>query len=124
MRVFNDRGSFEGLAELSEDLMPGLVMANVGYWPSLNRSGTSVNSISSDKHCTFGQAGSYSDNLVEVAIASGLTGESRHGVRPIWARVNCVNYKLAAANADTPAVTGGRMAGEAARVWKLLVSAR
>ena len=69
VRVFNDRGGFEGLAELSEDLMPGLVMANVGYWPSLNRSGTSVNSISSDKHCTFGQAGSYSDNLVEVAVA-------------------------------------------------------
>jgi anaerobic selenocysteine-containing dehydrogenase len=69
VRVFNDRGAFEGLAELSEDLMPGLVMANVGYWPSLNRSGTSVNSISSEKHCTFGQAGSYSDNLVEVAVA-------------------------------------------------------
>ena len=69
VRVFNDRGAFEGLAELSDDLMPGLVMANVGYWPSLNRSGTSVNSISSDKHCTFGQAGSYSDNLVEVAVA-------------------------------------------------------
>jgi anaerobic selenocysteine-containing dehydrogenase len=69
VRVFNDRGSFEGLAELSEDLVPGLVMANVGYWPSLNRSGTSVNSISSDKHCTLGQAGSYSDNLVQVARA-------------------------------------------------------
>ena len=69
VRVFNDRGSFEGLAELSEDLVPGLVMANVGYWPSLNRSGTSVNSISSDKHCTLGQAGSYSDNLVQVANA-------------------------------------------------------
>jgi anaerobic selenocysteine-containing dehydrogenase len=69
VRVFNDRGAFEGPAELTEDLMPGLVMANVGYWPSLNRSGASVNSISSDKHCTFGQAGSYSDNLVEVAVA-------------------------------------------------------
>jgi anaerobic selenocysteine-containing dehydrogenase len=69
VRVFNDRGSFEGLAELSDDLVPGLVMANVGYWPSLNRSGTSVNSISSDKHCSLGRAGSYSDNLVEVAKA-------------------------------------------------------
>jgi len=69
VRVFNDRGSFEGLAELSEDVAPGLVMANVGYWPSLNRGGTSVNSISSDKHCTLGRAGSYSDNLVEVAKA-------------------------------------------------------
>jgi anaerobic selenocysteine-containing dehydrogenase len=65
--VFNDRGSFEARAEMSEDVMPGLVMANVGYWPSLNRSGTSVNATSADKHCGMGQAGTYNDNLVEVA---------------------------------------------------------
>jgi hypothetical protein len=41
--------------------------ANVGYWPSLNRSGTSVNATSADKHCGMGQAGTYNDNLVEVA---------------------------------------------------------
>jgi hypothetical protein len=38
----------------------------VGYWPSLNRSGTSVNVTSADKHCEIGQAGTYNDNLVEV----------------------------------------------------------
>ena len=65
--MFNDRGSFEARAEMSEDVMPGLVMANVGYWPSLNRSGTSVNVTSADKHCELGQAGTYNDNLVEVA---------------------------------------------------------
>jgi len=67
VRVFNDRGSFEGRAELSEDVMPGLLLANVGYWPSLNRSGSSVNATSADKHCGLGQAGTYSDNLVDVA---------------------------------------------------------
>jgi anaerobic selenocysteine-containing dehydrogenase len=67
VRVFNDRGSFEARAEMSEDVMPGLVMANVGYWPSLNRSGTSVNATSADRHCGMGQAGTYNDNLVEVA---------------------------------------------------------
>jgi anaerobic selenocysteine-containing dehydrogenase len=67
VRVFNDRGSFEARAEMSEDVMPGLVMANVGYWPSLNRSGTSVNVTCADKHCELGQAGTYNDNLVEVA---------------------------------------------------------
>ena len=67
VRVFNDRGSFEARAEMSEDVMPGLVMANVGYWPSLNRSGTSGNVTSADKHCELGQAGTYNDNLVEVA---------------------------------------------------------
>lgn len=67
VRVFNDRGHFEGRAELTDDMMPGLVMANVGYWPSLTRTGTSVNAISSGKHCSLGQAGTYCDNLVEVA---------------------------------------------------------
>lgn len=74
VRVFNDRGSFEGRAELSEDVMPGLVLANVGYWPSLNRGGTSVNAISADKHSSLGQAGTYSDNLVEVARAEAVHG--------------------------------------------------
>ncbi|MEE9139579.1 MAG: molybdopterin-dependent oxidoreductase [Alphaproteobacteria bacterium] len=68
VRVFNDRGSFEGQAEVSEDTMTGLVLANVGFWPSLNRTGTSVNVISARRHSCFGQAGTYSDNLVEVAL--------------------------------------------------------
>lgn len=66
VRVYNDRGSFEGPAELSEDVVPGLVLANVGHWTSVGSAGASVNAISSDKHCGFGQAGTYSDNLVEV----------------------------------------------------------
>lgn len=69
VRVFNDRGSIEGPLALTDDLMPGIVMANVGYWPSLNVGGTSVNAVSSDRHCELGQAGTFSDNLVEVARA-------------------------------------------------------
>jgi anaerobic selenocysteine-containing dehydrogenase len=67
VRVYNDRGAFEGRAELSLDVMPGLVVANVGHWPSLNRTGTSVNVTSPDKHSGLGQAGTYSDNLVDVS---------------------------------------------------------
>ena len=69
VRVFNDRGFFEGPAELTDDVMPGLVLANVGHWPSSTRSGTSVNAISSDRHCAMGRAGTYCDNLVEVTKA-------------------------------------------------------
>jgi anaerobic selenocysteine-containing dehydrogenase len=65
VRVFNDVGSFEGRAEVSDDVMPGLVLANVGHWPGLNRSGA-VNTITARRHSCFGQAGTYSDNLVEV----------------------------------------------------------
>ena len=69
VRVFNDLGSFEGRADVSEDVMPGLVLANVGFWPSHNRSGTSVNAVTARRHSCFGGAGTYSDNLVEVAPA-------------------------------------------------------
>lgn len=74
VRVFNARGSFEGPAELSEDLMPGLVMANVGHWPGSTGSGTSVNAISSDRHCAMGRAGTFSDNLVQVVKAGADAG--------------------------------------------------
>jgi anaerobic selenocysteine-containing dehydrogenase len=66
VRVFNDRGSFEARAELSEDVSTGLMMTNVGHWPGLNRSGTAVNSTTAPRHANLGQAGTYSDNLVDV----------------------------------------------------------
>ena len=69
VRVFNDLGSFEGRADVSDDVMPGLILANVGFWPSHNRSGTSVNAVTARRHSCFGGAGTYSDNLVEVAPA-------------------------------------------------------
>jgi anaerobic selenocysteine-containing dehydrogenase len=66
VKVYNDRGAFEARAELSEDVMAGLIMTNVGHWPGLNRTGTAVNSTTPPGHANLGQAGTYSDNLVEV----------------------------------------------------------
>ncbi len=65
VRVFNDRGSFVGPAAYQPDLMPGLVMTNVGHWQG-GGSGTTVNAITADRHCGLGNAGVYGDNLVEV----------------------------------------------------------
>jgi anaerobic selenocysteine-containing dehydrogenase len=66
VRVFNDRGAFEARAELSDDVGAGMMMTNVGHWPGFNRSGTAVNSTTPARHCNLGQAGTYSDNLVDV----------------------------------------------------------
>ena len=66
VRVFNDRGTFEAVAQISDDVGPGLVVANVGHWPGLNRTGTAVNSTTSPRHANLGQASAYSDNRVEV----------------------------------------------------------
>lgn len=69
VRVFNDRGTFEGRAAVSDDISEGMVLANVGHWPSHNRSGTSVNATTSGNHSGLGMAGTYSDSRVEVALA-------------------------------------------------------
>jgi anaerobic selenocysteine-containing dehydrogenase len=67
VRVFNDRGAFEGRAEVSEDVFEGLAMSPLGYWPNLTRNGSAVNSTTSSGHCNLGGAGTQSDNRVEIA---------------------------------------------------------
>jgi anaerobic selenocysteine-containing dehydrogenase len=66
VRVYNDRGDFEGLARVTDDVRDGVVVATLGYWRSLNRSDGSVNSISSAEFCGLGRAPTFSDNLVQV----------------------------------------------------------
>lgn len=68
VRVFNDRGSFKGKAVLSDDTLPGLVVAILGYWHEHNH-GSAVNSISSNEFSNLGHAPSFSDNLVQVELA-------------------------------------------------------
>ena len=67
VRVFNDRGGFEGDARLTDDVNPGIVVATLGYWRQLTK-GT-VNIISSAEFVNMGHAPTFSDNLVEVEAA-------------------------------------------------------
>lgn len=68
VRVFNDRGAFEGEARVTMDVNPGVVVATLGYWRQLNQ-GT-VNSVSSAEFVDMGHAPTFSDNLVQVERAS------------------------------------------------------
>jgi hypothetical protein len=65
--VFNDRGAFEGKAELSTDVHEGFAVANLGYWPRLNRGSSAVNATTSSSHYNLGGAGWQPDNRVEIA---------------------------------------------------------
>ena len=64
VRVFNNRGGFEGVAKITDDVNAGLVVATLGYWRQLNK-GT-VNNISSAEFVNMGHAPTFSDNLVQV----------------------------------------------------------
>jgi anaerobic selenocysteine-containing dehydrogenase len=85
VRVFNDRGGFSGPAVFDDGLMPGLVMANVGHWMD-NSGGSTVNSITADRHCGLGNAGVYSDNLVQVekVTAELFAAVERRGPEPAY----------------------------------------
>jgi len=67
VKVFNDRGAFEGVARISDDVNTGIVVATLGYWRQHNK-GT-VNCISSAEFGDMGHSTTFSDNLVEVGLA-------------------------------------------------------
>jgi len=64
VKVFNDRGCYEGVLRLTDDVNPGIIVSTLGYWRQHNE-GT-VNSISSAEFANMGNAPTFSDNLVEV----------------------------------------------------------
>ena len=66
IRVFNDRGSFSSLVNVSKDILPGVIYADVGYWDSMLSSQTGVNSVTNDRHSDMGRSGAYSDILVQI----------------------------------------------------------
>jgi anaerobic selenocysteine-containing dehydrogenase len=67
VRVFNERGSFEAVAEVSGDAMVGIVVAPMGYWPRNSRLRRTVNAINPPAFADYGHAPTFSDTLVEVA---------------------------------------------------------
>lgn len=72
VRVFNDRGSFEVIAHVGEEVMPGLVVASLGHWRKLSHSYSSVNAVTSSTFADIGRAATVSDVLVEVIPVKSL----------------------------------------------------
>ena len=66
VRVFNDRGSFEAVAHLSDAVRPGVVVAPLGFWRKFSRSNSTVAAANSPVLADLGNAPTFSDNLVEV----------------------------------------------------------
>ena len=69
VRVYNDRGTFEAMARVSEDASPGVVVAPLGYWAERSPNGRTVNAINPPAFADYGNAPTFSDTLVEVSAA-------------------------------------------------------
>lgn len=69
VRVFNDRGTFHAVAQVSADTRQRVVVVPMGYWAKGSRNGYTVNAINPPAFADYGSAPTFSDTLVEVAAA-------------------------------------------------------
>ncbi|MHA3701617.1 molybdopterin-containing oxidoreductase family protein [Jatrophihabitans sp. YIM 134969] len=69
VRVFNGRGSFVAVAEVSEDIAPGVAISPMGAWQKNARGGSTVNAVNPVVFADLGNAPTFSDTRVEVEPA-------------------------------------------------------
>jgi anaerobic selenocysteine-containing dehydrogenase len=66
VRVFNDRGSLELTARISDAIRPGTVSARL-HWAKLSSDKKNVNVLTSDRLTDLGGGATFYSTLVEVA---------------------------------------------------------
>jgi anaerobic selenocysteine-containing dehydrogenase len=69
VRVFNDRGSFQARAEVSEAARPGVAVGLSIWWPKLSPGGRNANAVTSQEITDMGGGATFYDCLVEVERA-------------------------------------------------------
>lgn len=69
VRIFNGRGEFTAIANVTADIRPGVIYTAVGYWDSMLKASTGVNAVTDDRHTDMGRSGAYADLLVQAEKA-------------------------------------------------------
>ncbi len=67
VRIFNDRGSIDVLARVTDRARPGCVVALSIWWKKLARDGKNANELTSGRLTDIGRAPTFYDCLVDVA---------------------------------------------------------
>lgn len=68
-RAFNDRGECFLSVEVTEDVQPGVAVAESIWWPKLHRSGKGINQLTSAELTDLGGCARFHDGLVQVEPA-------------------------------------------------------
>ena len=66
VRVYNDRGQFIALAQVRDDIAPGVVMAPMGAWRKNAKGHSTVNAVNPFVFADLGNAPTFSDTRVEI----------------------------------------------------------
>ena len=65
-RVFNDRGAFVALVEITDRVRRGVVASTKGRWPRFVKGGATVNATVDERDADMGGGAVFHDNRVEV----------------------------------------------------------
>ena len=68
VKVFNDRGSFQVPAIVSDMTRSGVAIAPLGYWRKLSLANNTINAATSSAFADMGHAAAVGDALVEVMV--------------------------------------------------------
>lgn len=71
VRVFNDRGQFVVIAKIDKSVMVGVTVCSMGYWRKNSLSLSTPASLNPTVFTDLGNAPTFSDTLVEVALVEG-----------------------------------------------------
>lgn len=67
IRVFNDRGEFEAVAYITDDVQLGVIASPLGQWRKFSPMSKTLAALVTTTYSDLGKAGAVSDTLVEVA---------------------------------------------------------
>jgi anaerobic selenocysteine-containing dehydrogenase len=70
VRVFNDRGSFVAVAEITDNVRKGVVASTKGRWPRYTAGGATVNATVDERYSDMGSGAVFHDNRVEIEKVS------------------------------------------------------
>ncbi len=76
VRIYNDRGSFEARARVTERARPGVAVAPSIWWKKLSGDGANANAVTSQALTDLGRGATFYDCLVEVEEGPALQAHS------------------------------------------------
>jgi anaerobic selenocysteine-containing dehydrogenase len=68
LRIWNERGEFAALAEVTDHVLPGVVVSYGVRWARLSEGGATVNDTTSQGHSDLGGGAIFYDNAVQVEL--------------------------------------------------------
>jgi anaerobic selenocysteine-containing dehydrogenase len=71
VRVFNSRGSFTAVADITDRVRKGVIASTKGRWPRHTKGSTTVNATVDERDSDMGGGAVFHDNRVEVEKVSG-----------------------------------------------------